>query len=192
MIFGFVAAVLGGMGSTIGALVGGIAVGVMQQMVGGYISSAAQHGIAFALLVVMLVVRPQGLFGQRDIVQGMIALRDAADPLLTQPVFILAVIAALFFGAAWAEQSAPSQILSFLMLNIMLAQSMNLLTGIAGQISLGHAGFYRHGRLCVGNPDEDRWAAVRADGAARRSGRRADRLAAVLSRPGGCASSISR
>ena len=67
VIFGFVAAVLGGMGSTPGALAGGIIAGVLQQMVGGYISSAAQHGMAFALLVLILVVRPQGLFGQREI-----------------------------------------------------------------------------------------------------------------------------
>lgn len=69
VIFGFVAAVLGGMGSTHGALIGGIVAGVMQQMVGGYISTAAQHGMAFALLVVILVVRPQGLFGEREIVK---------------------------------------------------------------------------------------------------------------------------
>jgi branched-chain amino acid transport system permease protein len=67
VIFGFVAAVLGGMGSTPGALAGGIIAGVLQQMVGGYISSAAQHGMAFALLILILVVRPQGLFGQREI-----------------------------------------------------------------------------------------------------------------------------
>jgi branched-chain amino acid transport system permease protein len=67
VIFGFVAAVLGGMGSTTGALAGGIVAGVLQQMVGGYISSAAQHGMAFGLLIVILVVRPQGFFGQREI-----------------------------------------------------------------------------------------------------------------------------
>lgn len=69
VILGFVAAVLGGMGSTTGALVGGMVAGVMQQMVGGYISTAAQHGMAFALLVLILVVRPQGLFGQKDVVK---------------------------------------------------------------------------------------------------------------------------
>ena len=69
VILGFVAAVLGGMGSTSGALVGGMVLGVLQQMVGGYVSTAAQHGMAFALLVVILVVRPQGLFGQKEIVK---------------------------------------------------------------------------------------------------------------------------
>lgn len=67
VILGFVAAVLGGMGSTPGALIGGVVVGVLQQMVGGYVSTAAQHGIAFALLVLILVIRPQGLLGEREI-----------------------------------------------------------------------------------------------------------------------------
>ena len=69
VIFGFVAAVLGGMGSTPGALIGGVVTGVLQQMVGGYVSTAAQHGMAFALLVLILVVRPQGLFGEKEIVK---------------------------------------------------------------------------------------------------------------------------
>jgi branched-chain amino acid transport system permease protein len=69
MIFGFVAAVLGGIGSSSGALVGGLVLGVIEKLVGGYVSTAAAHGIAFALLVVVLVVRPQGLFGQREVVK---------------------------------------------------------------------------------------------------------------------------
>lgn len=69
MIFGFVAAVLGGIGSSSGALVGGLLLGVIEKLVGGYVSTAAAHGIAFALLVVVLVARPQGLFGQREVVK---------------------------------------------------------------------------------------------------------------------------
>lgn len=69
MTFGFVAAVLGGMGSTMGVLVGGIIIGILQQFVGAYISSSMQHGIAFALLVLVLVVRPEGIFGQKEIIK---------------------------------------------------------------------------------------------------------------------------
>jgi branched-chain amino acid transport system permease protein len=69
MIFGFVAAVLGGIGSSSGALVGGLTLGVIEKLVGGYVSTAAAHGIAFALLVVVLVARPQGLFGHREVVK---------------------------------------------------------------------------------------------------------------------------
>ena len=67
MVLGFVASVIGGMGSSIGALTGGIFLGVLEKLVGGYISTAAQHGIAFAVLMVVLAVRPQGLFGKEEI-----------------------------------------------------------------------------------------------------------------------------
>ncbi len=79
----------------------------------------------------------------------MTALRTALTRVLTHPAFILAVIAALFFGSAFLT-SGTVAILGFLMLNILLAQSMNLLTGIAGQISLGHAGFYGMGAYASG------------------------------------------
>jgi branched-chain amino acid transport system permease protein len=69
MIFGFVAAVLGGIGSSVGALAGGMLVGVIEKLVGGYISTSAGHGIVFCLLILMLVARPQGLFGERDVVK---------------------------------------------------------------------------------------------------------------------------
>ena len=64
VLLGFVAAVLGGMGSSLGALAGGLLVGVISKLVGGYVSTAAEHGIAFALLMLMLAVRPQGLFAR--------------------------------------------------------------------------------------------------------------------------------
>ncbi|MGE0420411.1 MAG: ATP-binding cassette domain-containing protein [Acetobacteraceae bacterium] len=79
----------------------------------------------------------------------MIAIRTLLTRVLTHPVFILAAIAALFFGSAFLA-SGTVAILGFLMLNILLAQSMNLLTGIAGQISLGHAGFYGVGAYASG------------------------------------------
>jgi branched-chain amino acid transport system permease protein len=67
VLLGFVAAVFGGMGSSIGALVGGLVVGLISKLVGGYISTAAEHAIAFALLMAMLALRPQGLFGRAEV-----------------------------------------------------------------------------------------------------------------------------
>ena len=69
VLLGFVAAVLGGMGSSVGALVGGVVVGVLSKLVGGYVSTAAEHGIAFALLMLMLAIRPQGLFARAEAVK---------------------------------------------------------------------------------------------------------------------------
>ena len=67
VLMGFVAAVLGGMGSSGGALLGGIIVGIIGKLVGGYISTAAEHGIAFALLILMLALRPEGFFGRAEV-----------------------------------------------------------------------------------------------------------------------------
>ncbi len=67
VLLGFVAAVLGGMGSSLGALAGGLLVGVISKLVGGYVSTAAEHGIAFALLMLALALRPQGLFGRPEV-----------------------------------------------------------------------------------------------------------------------------
>lgn len=69
LILGFVAAVLGGMGNTWGALLGGLFLGVTEKLVGGYVSTAAEQGIAFALLMVALAVRPEGLLGEKEFVK---------------------------------------------------------------------------------------------------------------------------
>jgi len=59
----FVAAVLGGIGNIPGAAVGGIVIGVAEQMTAGYISADYRDAITFAILIGVLLVRPQGLFG---------------------------------------------------------------------------------------------------------------------------------
>lgn len=69
LILSFVAAVVGGMGSAIGALVGGLLLGVIEMLVGGYISPAAAETVAFAILVLVLAIRPQGLFGKKEVVK---------------------------------------------------------------------------------------------------------------------------
>jgi branched-chain amino acid transport system permease protein len=63
-VFGFVAAVLGGFGSLSGALVGGVLLGLANALVGRYVSSNYQTVIAFAILLVLLAVRPQGIIGR--------------------------------------------------------------------------------------------------------------------------------
>jgi branched-chain amino acid transport system permease protein len=63
-VFGFVAAVLGGFGTMSGALVGGILLGVVNAFVGRYISSNYQTVIAFAMLLALLAVRPEGITGR--------------------------------------------------------------------------------------------------------------------------------
>jgi branched-chain amino acid transport system permease protein len=74
----------------------------------------------------------------------MNAVRRQVSLVLGHPALSIAVLLALWFVPASADR-ATVQLLSFVMINILLAQSINLLTGIAGQISLGHAGFFAIG-----------------------------------------------
>jgi branched-chain amino acid transport system permease protein len=60
----FVVAVLGGLGNMWGALAGGILLGVVEAWGGQYLSGTLINAIAFAVLVVVLIVRPAGLLGR--------------------------------------------------------------------------------------------------------------------------------
>jgi branched-chain amino acid transport system permease protein len=64
-IFGFVAAVLGGFGTLRGPVVGGMMVGLLQAFVGRYLSAQYETVMVFALLLVLLTLRPQGLLGSQ-------------------------------------------------------------------------------------------------------------------------------
>ena len=61
----FIALVIGGFGSIPGTLVGGVLLGVLEVLTSAYVSSVYKDVVAFLLLVAMLLVLPQGLFGER-------------------------------------------------------------------------------------------------------------------------------
>jgi branched-chain amino acid transport system permease protein len=60
----FVAAVLGGIGNLAGAVLGGLLIGVVETLVVGYVSPTYRDAVAFAVLIVILLIRPQGLLGK--------------------------------------------------------------------------------------------------------------------------------
>ena len=60
----FVAAVLGGIGILPGAVVGGLILGIVEALVSGFISSTFRDAAAFAILILVLLVRPAGIFGK--------------------------------------------------------------------------------------------------------------------------------
>ncbi|MNM47624.1 High-affinity branched-chain amino acid transport system permease protein LivH [compost metagenome] len=61
----FVAAVLGGIGSIPGALLGGILMGSIETLTKAYISTSLSDAIAFSLLIIILLVKPTGLLGEK-------------------------------------------------------------------------------------------------------------------------------
>ena len=63
----FVAAVIGGIGSIPGAFVGGLILGVLENLSKGYISAQLSDAIVFSLLIIMLLFRPSGILGKANI-----------------------------------------------------------------------------------------------------------------------------
>ena len=61
---GFAAAILGGLGSIPGAIVGGLVFGVLEAVSAGYVSSSYTPAIAFIILMVVLMVKPSGIIGE--------------------------------------------------------------------------------------------------------------------------------
>ncbi len=67
LLLAFSAAVLGGFSNLPGTLLGGLIVGVLESLVGVYVSNQLQNTVVFALIIVVLYLRPQGLLGRHDI-----------------------------------------------------------------------------------------------------------------------------
>ena len=63
---GFAAAILGGLGSGPGAVLGGVALGLLEALSAGYVSSAYKDVIAFGIMLAVLVLMPGGLLGRRS------------------------------------------------------------------------------------------------------------------------------
>ncbi len=66
-VYGFTAAVIGGLDSPVGAMVGGLLLGVALSYVGGYLGSELTALVALGILVVVLMIRPNGLFSATQV-----------------------------------------------------------------------------------------------------------------------------
>jgi len=67
IVYAFAAAVLGGVESPVGAVVGGLALGVLLNLLGTYVDFVGTDlrlPVAFAIIIAVLLVRPAGLFGR--------------------------------------------------------------------------------------------------------------------------------
>lgn len=69
---GFAAAVLGGLGSLPGAVMGGVMLGLIEQLSSGYISSLYRDAISFTVLILVLLFRPQGVFARKGSIWGKV------------------------------------------------------------------------------------------------------------------------
>jgi branched-chain amino acid transport system permease protein len=64
---GFAAAVAGGLGNPLGAVLGGLIIGIVEAFSAGFVSSGYKDGVAFILLLLVLLLRPSGLLGRASV-----------------------------------------------------------------------------------------------------------------------------
>jgi branched-chain amino acid transport system permease protein len=62
----FAIVILGGLGNVVGATVGGFLLAVAEEIGAGYISSGYRDAMGFVLIILILLVRPTGLFAQKE------------------------------------------------------------------------------------------------------------------------------
>jgi branched-chain amino acid transport system permease protein len=147
-IFGFIAVAIGGMGSFIGAVVGGLVLGVAEQLAAGYVSSLFSNALAVILLLLVLLWRPSGLFAtgvarrqdvrdEQQIHLGVVRFkgRDAA--------LFGALAVVLLMALPWFISPSSGLLSSLVITGILFigVLGLDILMGYAGQVSLGQAGF---------------------------------------------------
>ena len=132
-IKGFAAAVLGGLNSLPGAVLGGILVGIVESMAGGYIHSSMMEVSPFMLIMLVLIVCPTGilglngaaslmaLFGRRNILVGLLLVAAVV------PVF---------------PQYLSTVRRQLILIYVLLAIGLNILVGYAGQLAFANAAMF--------------------------------------------------
>jgi branched-chain amino acid transport system permease protein len=154
--FGFIAAVIGGLASFPGAVVGGLVVGVVTALATAYVSSLFANAIALIILLIVLVVRPDGLIRSRiarrtDVREEarnwgrIVRLRPPVAWLAGAVAFAIAALAPLLI----TSNSVMSSLTIAAVLFVALI-GLDLLMGYTGQVSLGQAGFMAIGGYTSG------------------------------------------
>jgi branched-chain amino acid transport system permease protein len=144
MIKGFVANLIGGLGNVPGAVVGGLLLGLIETFGVALLGSTYRNLFAFVILLGVLVVRPTGLFGARralppEPLTGTFV--PSSQPVRLPPWLVAAALIAAVLLPFISTDPYLLQIFTSAWLFAMLALSITLVTGVAGQISLGQAGF---------------------------------------------------
>src|SRR5690606_3818547 len=158
---GFAAALLGGITSTPGAVAGGMLLGIFESLASAYAGTGYRDLVAYVLLMLVLLWRPRGLFGDRRLdglggsqaASGAVpgtsplasAAAGAAAPRFTLRPRAWHVAAALALAALLPLATRDFYALQVAVTAIIfgtLALSLTLISGSAGQISLGHAALF--------------------------------------------------
>ena len=140
---GFVAELIGGVGSIPGAIAGSLLLGLIESYGIALLGTSYRNLFAFVILIVLLAVRPNGLFRARreappePLTGTFIA---PSRPLRVPRWAVVAAAAGALALPLLTSDPSPLPPLTNAWLYGMLALSLTLVAGTAGQMSLGHAG----------------------------------------------------
>ncbi|MGH6977225.1 MAG: ABC transporter permease, partial [Stellaceae bacterium] len=145
--FGFISVAIGGLGSFLGSVAGGLFLGVAEQLAAGYVSSLFANALALALLLVVLLWRPNGLFGggvarrtdvrdEQRIYHAIVRVQGRGGLVFAIAATALVLVLPLLFSSAGILSSLV--ITGILYISVL---GLDVLMGYAGQVSLGQAGF---------------------------------------------------
>ena len=181
LVKGFTAAILGGMGSISGAVVGGLALGIIESLGAAYLPSGFSDALPYVALFAVLLLRPAGLFrrattsdisthqgglhnsdGLFDRLQPRGSDRSAGradvSRLITLGGIVVATAVAPFLG------DYTLRILITIIVYATMALGTNIILGLAGQLSLSHAAFFAIGAyasaLLTTRYGADAWTAM--------------------------------
>ncbi|KAE8128007.1 MULTISPECIES: ABC transporter permease [Bifidobacterium] len=137
----FIAATIGGLGSMPGAVAGGFTLGIIES-VGVYIFGDGAHDlITYGALLIILIIRPNGLFGGKQVMHEPMAgsfsggAKAYRIPKWLAPILIIAAAVSPFLASDYFS-SVGIQI----MIYAIAAMGLTLVSGSAGQVALGQAG----------------------------------------------------
>jgi branched-chain amino acid transport system permease protein len=149
---GFIAVTLGGIASFFGAIVGGLTLGLMEQGAAGYISSLFSTTIALVVLLLVLILRPQGMLAGktrrredvRDVAHNLVGVLARPSKLHARIMGIACLVFILFAPMLLKSSGLLSSLVIAGIFFIALL-GVDVLMGYCGQISLGQAAFMATG-----------------------------------------------
>jgi branched-chain amino acid transport system permease protein len=149
LIPAFIVIVIGGMGSLRGAFVGSLLIGIADTFGKAYFQSIALFLIYLAMTVVLLI-RPQGLFGIKYADVGTtsaIAHTGAPSTAATRSAGLVALLILLILPFLLSDY--PRALVAEIFIFAIFAMSLDLILGFTGLMSLGHAAFFGLGAYAV-------------------------------------------
>jgi branched-chain amino acid transport system permease protein len=149
LIPAFIVIVVGGMGSLRGAFVGSLLIGEADTFGKAYVPQIALF-LIYLVMAVVLLARPQGLFGIKHAPAAAPTGVAPGTPLQSRRALLigLAVVAALIVYPLFVADY-QRQLVTELFIFAIFAMSLDLLLGYTGLMSLGHAGFFGLGAYAV-------------------------------------------